>query len=529
MGQLRFSEEREIAMTHDDQVRELFSLLSSGISLPVSSLKTGMDEKTARKYRRAGRMPSELSKDHDWRTREDPFSAVWPKVEQKLAENPGLQAKVLFGWLQGEYPGQFQNGQLRTFQRGVRRWRAMSGPAKEVFFSQVHEPGRLCASDFSHMTSLEVTIDRLPFDHMVYHFVLTYSNWEWVSVCFSESFESLSEGLQGALWALGGIPARHRTDRLSAAVNNLSETREFTTRYRSLMDHYSLECERIQARQAHENGDVESSHRHFKDAVDQALMLRGSRDFASRQAYVSFLEDLLRQRNVGREVRKQSELAALRPLPVRRLESWRVVSVRVGVGSTLKVDRNTYSVPSRLIGERVEVRLHVEDLEVWYGGALMERQPRLRGRGQGRINYRHVIGWLVRKPGAFERYRYREDLFPTSRFRMAFDALQTQMPLRAVREYLAILELASLDGESLVDDALRLLLDGVVRLTFQAVAQMVRSRAGVPVVTDVLCDTVCLSSFDTLFDEQETWSDSSQGRAVHIAGPVANVAIASDS
>ncbi len=516
-------------MTLDGQVRKLFSLLSSGISLRLASLKTGMDEKTARKYRKAERMPSDLSARHDWRTRTDPFATVWERVEQQLSEHPGLQAKVLFVWLQGEYPGQFQDGQLRTFQRGVHRWRAMQGPEKEVFFSQVHEPGRLCASDFTHMTSLEVTLTGQRFDHMVFHFVLTYSNWEWANVCFSESFESLSEGLQGAVWALGGVPLRHRTDRLSAAVNNLSETKEFTSRYQSLMDHYGLEKERIQARQAHENGDVESSHRHFKAAVDQALMLRGSRDFESREGYATFLGDLLRQRNLGRETRLQSERLKLRPLPVRRYESWRRVSVRVGVGSTLKVDRNTYSVPSRLIGELVDVRLCVEDLEVWYGGTLMERLPRLRGRGQEQINYRHVIGWLVRKPGAFERYRYREDLFPTSRFRMAYDVLQEQLPTRAVREYLAIVELAALEGEVLVDDALRILLDGDLKLTAQAVEQFVRSASFVPEVTAVRVDEVDLSCFDQLLEDREVWNGGSQGSERDVVGPVENAAFASVS
>jgi hypothetical protein len=363
----------------------------------------------------------------------------------------------------------------------------------------------------------------------VFHFVLTYSNWEWANVCFSESFESLSEGLQGAAWALGGVPARHRTDRLSAAVNNLSETKEFTSRYQGLMDHYGLEKERIQARQAHENGDVESSHRHFKEAVDQALMLRGSRDFESRAGYAKFLNDLLRQRNLGRETRLQSERVKLRPLPVRRYESWRRVRVRVGVGSTLKVDRNTYSVPSRLIGEFVDVRLCVEELEVWYGGTLMERLPRLRGRGQERINYRHVIGWLVRKPGAFERYRYREDLFPTSRFRMAYDVLQEQVPARAVREYLAIVELAALDGEVLVDDALRILLDGEVEMTAKAVAQFVRSAAVVPEVTAVQVAEVNLSCFDQLLEDREVWSGDSQGSERDVAGPVKNAAFASVS
>ena len=516
-------------MTQDAQVRKLFSLLSAGHSLRLASLKTGMDEKTARKYRKAERMPSELSAHRDWRTRVDPFSTVWESVERQLTENPGLQAKTLFAWLQGEHPGQFQDGQLRTFPRGVHRWRAMKGPEKEVFFSQVHEPGRLCASDFTHMASLEVTLTGLRFDHMVFHFVLTYSNWEWANVCFSESFESLSEGIQGAVWALGGVPIRHRTDRLSAAVNNLSETKEFTLRYQSLMDHYGLEKERIQARQANENGDVESSHRHFKEAVDQALMLRGSRDFESREGYATFLSDLVRQRNLGRETRFQSERVKLRPLPARRFESWRRVSVRVGVGSTVNVERNTYSVPSRLIGEFVEIRLRVEDMEVWYAGTLMERIPRLRGRGQEKINYRHVIGWLVRKPGAFERYRYREDMFPTTRFRMAYDMLQEQLPTRAVREYLAIVELAALDGEVQVDDALRILMDGDVKLTAKAVELFVRSASFVPEVTAVRVDDVNLSSFDQLLEDREVWSGDSQGSERDVIGPVANIAFASVS
>jgi hypothetical protein len=188
------------------------------------------------------------------------------------------------GWLLQKYPGQFAEGQLRTLQRRLKAWRATQGPAKEVFFSQVHPPGRLGASDFTHMTSLGVTIAGQTFEHLVYHFVLTYSNWETATVCFAESFESLSEGLQNAWWELGGVPERHRTDRLSAAVNNPSQRHEFTQRYESLLEHYGLVGEKINARQAHENGDVEQSHRRFKEAVEQALLLRGHRDFASRAA-----------------------------------------------------------------------------------------------------------------------------------------------------------------------------------------------------------------------------------------------------
>ena len=488
-----------------------------------------MDEKTARKYRGLGALPSTQKRPRTYRTRKDPLAELWQRAQARLEAEPRLRAMTLFDWLQTEHPGQLTQSHRRTLERRVRQWRATAGLARPVMFSQVHHAGDLAASDFTSMNSLGVTLLGKRFEHLAYHFVLTYSNWEWANVCFSESFESLSEGLQGAVWALGGVPVRHRTDRLSAAVNNLSETKEFTSRYQGLMDHYGLEKERIQARQAHENGDVESSHRHFKEAADQALMLRGSRDFESREGYAKFLMDLLRQRNLGRETRLQSERVKLRPLPVRRYESWRRVRVRVGVGSTLKVDRNTYSVPSRLIGEFVDVRLCVEDLEVWYGGTLLERLPRLRGRGQEQINYRHVIGWLVRKPGAFDRYRYREDLFPTSRFRMTYDALQEQLPTRAVREYLAIVELAALEGEVLVDDALRILLDGDAQLTAKAVEQFVRSTSVVPEVTAVQVTDVDLSCFDQLLEDREVGNGDSQGSERDVAGPVANVAFASVS
>jgi hypothetical protein len=215
-------------MVTDKMVRKLWRLVTAGKGLTVAAARCDMDDKTARKYRRLQRLPSEVARPHDWRTRVDPFAEVWAEVCGMLQEQPGLLVKTIFGDLQRRYPGQFADGQLRSLQRKVRRWRATSGPAKEVFFAQVHEPGRLAASDFTHMNDLGVTIQGQPFEHMVYHFVLTYSNWETATICFSESFESLSEGLQNALWELGGVPARHRTDRMSLAVNNATEQKEFT-------------------------------------------------------------------------------------------------------------------------------------------------------------------------------------------------------------------------------------------------------------------------------------------------------------
>jgi hypothetical protein len=496
----------------DRQVGCLRELLKLGKSLKVAAMRADMDETTARKYRASAKLPSEQEVwPRKWRTREDPFAEVWDEVRELVELSPGLHAKTIFAWLERKYPGRFPEGQLRTLQRRLHQWRATSGPAKEVFFAQTHHPGRLAASDFSHMESLGVTLGGQPFEHMVYHFVLTYSNWETASVCFSESFESLSDGLQQALWELDGVPQRHRTDRMSAAVNNLSDRKEFTKRYQALMEHYGLTMEKINPREAHENGDAEQSHNRFKQAVDQALQLRGSRDFAGRAAYDRFLREVLVQRNSGREQRLAEERAVLRPLPSGRLESYKRARVRVCPGSIIHVERNVYSVHSRLVGERVDVRIYAEHLEVYFAGRVVERIPRLRGRQKHFINYRHVIDWLVRKPGAFENYQYREDLFPTSRFRMAYDAVRESMPSRASREYLKILELAARENESLVDDALRALLDMDQPITAQAVVDWMGRCEPARPVTDVQIDATDLSSFDMLFDHKEVWSGFGDG------------------
>ena len=432
-------------------------------------------------------------------------------MRAQLETSPGLEAKTLFVWLQRKDPGRFEDGQLRTLQRRLRQWRATAGPAKEVFFAQIHQPGRLAASDFTHMGSLGVTLGGQPFDHMVYHFVLTYSNWETVSICFSQSFESLSEGLQQALWELGGVPERHRSDRMSAAVNNLTERKKFTRRYQELTAHYGLTMETINPREAHENGDAEQSHHRFKPAVDQALRLRGSRDFPARPAYERFLREILEQRNSGRQKHLAEERAVLRPLPAGRLESDKRARVRVHPGSLIHVERNIYSVDSRLIGERVDVRLYADHLEIWYAGRVVERHGRLRGKRKHFINYRHVIDWLVRKPGAFENYPYREDLFPTSRFRMAYDALRETTPDRASRAYLQILELAARENEALVDDALRILLAEDQTITAQVVVDWIGRREPARPATEVHVEATELSCFDMLFCHKEVWSGFSDG------------------
>jgi len=442
----------------DAQVKALRRLLQEGASLRQAALKTDMDRKSARKYRAGGPLPSEARRPHTWRTRSDPLAEVWPELLALLETEPSLMAKTLWDWLQQAYPGKYPASVRRTLERRVRQWKAQHGPDKEVFFAQEHPPGRLAASDFTWMNDLQVTLQGVPFEHLVYHFVLTHSNWEHVTVCFSESFASLSTGWQNAVWALGAVPWRHRTDRMTLAVYHDGNPEQFTANYQALMAHYSVTPEATNPARGHENGDAESAHGHFKKAVDQALRLRGSRDFASRAAYEQWLSELVAARNVGRSARTVAELAGMRRLPAARLETLERLRVRVSRLSTIRVKHNTYSVPARLIGEEVEARVGMDQIEVWYAQQVVLRLERLRGQDKHHIDYRHVIGWLVRKPGAFARYVYREDLYPTTTFRRAYDALRVQQPGRADKEYVHLLYLASREGEQPVAQALEELL-----------------------------------------------------------------------
>jgi hypothetical protein len=452
-------------MTQDQQVRRLMSLLMKGMPLSTAAAKAGMSEPTARKFRKLGRMPRELRKPHDWRTRPDPFTEVWPEIEGFLERDAGLQAKTVFEELQRRYPARFCWGQLRTLQRRFRDWRALQGPEKEIFFPQIHAPGEQGQSDFTSMNALGVTIAGVALKHLIYHFVLPYSNWEYASICYSESFESLSDGLQGAVWTLGAVPFAHRTDNLSAATHELIRTRGrgFTARYMELLDHYGMKPSKNNPGNAHENGDAEQAHFRFRDAVDQRMRLLGCRDFATIEEYRNFLGTIAHERNMSRTEKLQEELERMRPLPSRRLDAFREVEVSVARSSVVRILHNSYSVPSRLIGHRLKARIYADSIELSYRGQVVERLERIRGTDNRRIDYRHMVHSLVRKPGAFRRFVYREDMFPSVVFRKAYDALVEKSSKWADLEYLRILHLAATTMESRVEAALeRLIAEGKV-------------------------------------------------------------------
>ena len=416
---------------------------------------------------------------------------------------PGLQAKTVFEELRRLHPDRFRPGQLRTFQRHVSRWRAQYGPEKEIYFQQQHYPGERCQSDFTDMNSLYVTIDGEPLPHLLYHFVLTYSNWEWVTLAYSETFEALVDGLQTSLWELGAVPLQHRTDNLSAATHKLKESRgrDFNERYRAVLDHYRLIPTRNNPGQANENGDVESQNHHFKRALDQRLRLRGSRNFASIADYMKLVRRLARERNISRAPQLNEELAVMRALPARPLPACRESFATVTKWSTVRISRKSYSVPSRLIGEQLKVHLFATHVVLYHHANLVGQFDRLRGDEPHRIDYRHLVHSLLRKPGAFAHYVYREALYPSLAFRRTYDALLAHKVGRSDLEYIRILHLAATTVEAQVEKALDELLQAGTLPSFDAVRIRVAPLQQQP--PEVEIDEPDLSGYDALLPHRE--------------------------
>jgi hypothetical protein len=475
-------------MVKDAQVGVLRRRRMEGKTQEASAAAAGMSVRSARKWGH-GSYPSQRHKPHTWRTRSDPFAEVFEsEVAPLLAEDSQgiLEATTLLAELNRRHPGQFSEGQLRTLQRRVRQWRALNGPGKEVFFPQEHLPGREAAYDFTNCDELGITICGAPFDHLLFELALSFSGWRWPTVALSESYEAMLLGVQEALWELGGVVEVLRSDNLSAATHELPRSggRALTRRYQGLLDHYGLKSTRISPSRAHENGVVEQAHRRTKSILAQMLVLRGSRDFPSVEAYQRWVREMIAcEHNVLLGEKLVEERRHLQELPAVALPAYTTFTVTVRRWSTIRVVNHTYSVPARLIGERVRVHLHHDHLEVYYAGKLVERLPRLRGQRWARIDYHHVIWSLVKKPGAFARYRWREELFPSLVFRRTYDALRSFHGERADAQYVRILHLAAVSGEEVVERTLSELLEGEARFDADRVRHVVRpERPSLPTV-----------------------------------------------
>jgi transposase len=425
-------------------------------SVAMSALKSGMDRKTARKYLNDPQRLSQPRPTRDWRTRVDSLAAIWREAEPRLRAAPELEAKALFEHLLMMGPEQMQETQLRTFQRRVRQWRLEHGPTPEVIFPQRHRPGEVMQVDWTHAKELAISIAGHPLDHLLCQAVLPYSNWQWATRCQSESLLSLRAGLQAALFRLSKVTQLLQIDNSSAATHQISATgkREFNPEFLSLVAHYGLTPRTIHVDCPNENGDVEAHNGHLKRRLEQHLLLRGSRDFASEAAYDQFLEAVLSKANGPRTAQVAEELAVMRELPPTRLCEYDEVECRVCSHSTIRVKRVAYSVPARFIGRRLRARVYEQHLEVYHGSERIAHIPRAPGR-LAVIDYRHVIQALLRKPGAFARYHYREELFPSNTYRRAYDRLvQDHGMVSGELEYLRLLKLTAELGPSAVEGLL---------------------------------------------------------------------------
>ncbi|WP_097109503.1 IS21 family transposase [Hoeflea halophila] len=403
-------------------------------SIEVAAAKASISRATAYRIDNEVRLPSQ-DKPPRGRRRPDPLEHIFDtEVVPRLKAAPGIRAVAVYDEMRRRHP-ELSTGIRRTLERRIRSWRAVHGEAQEVIFRQTHEPGRLGLSDFTDMGSLGVTIASQPLDHLLYHFRLVWSGFEHAHVILGgESFVALAEGLQNALWSLSGSPLYHRSDSLSAAFRNLDADAkaDLTHRYEALCAHYRMTPTRNNKGVAHENGSIESSHGHLKNAIRDALLMRGTRDFGDLVSYRAFIDEIVSRRNAAHGKRIDAERPHLQALPDRRTTDFEEVIVTVSSTGGFVLRKVFYTVPSRLIGHRLRVRLFDERLDVFIGGTHLLTLPRGRARANGKhdqvVNYHHVIHSLRKKPMALLGLVYRDKLFPRAEYRRAFDVLVEQLP-----------------------------------------------------------------------------------------------------
>jgi len=415
----------------------------------IAAAKSGFSTATAYRIEADPRLPSQKKKPRG-RRRPDPLAGIWDSdVVPMLEAAPGLRAVAVFEEILRRHP-EISPGIRRTLERRIRTWRALNGPDQDVIFRQTHEPGRLGLSDFTHMGASGVSIAGEPFKHMLYHFRMVFSGFEHGHVILGgESLVALAEGLQNALWALGGAPEQHRSDSLSAAFRNLDrEAKEdLTRRYQSLMRHYRMTPTRNNRGVAHENGSIESAHGHFKKAVEDALLLRGSRDFTDLNSYRRFIDEIIGRHNARHRKQIELERTKLQSLPKRRTTDYEDAQVTVTSSGGFILRKVFYSVPSRLIGHRLRVHLYDDRLDCFLGSTLLMTLRRGRPRDNGKtghvVDYRHVIHALRRKPMALLNLVYRDQVFPRQAYARAFDmVLEKEGAKRACRVTVELLALA---------------------------------------------------------------------------------------
>lgn len=401
----------------------------NGASQEMAAAKAGVSVRSGRRIETSTQKPR-VNTERDWRTREDPLEAVWETELLPLLENePKLTGTTLLDYLQEQYPEHYDQTILRTLQRRVKQWRALHGPEREVIFRQQAVVAQQGFSDFTHPDN-PVTLQSKPFPHLLYQFRLAYSGWRSVTVVQGgESYAALATGLQRALQQAGGSPVEHRTDSLSAARNNRQNV--WTEAYSEFCQHYQMIPTRNNLGQSHENGVVECANGSLKKRLAQQLLLRGHSDFESIAAYQAFIDgvvDKLNQRNRSRVLEEQ---AALQPLPEFTAAEYQTLHLKVTRSSTIEVRRVVYTVPSRLIGESIQVRLYHDKLVLFVGQqpalTLVRVYPKPGENRARSVNYQHIIRSLASKPQAFRYSQLRDDLLPDDNYRQLWQLADTHL------------------------------------------------------------------------------------------------------
>lgn len=465
----------------------------------LSAAKSGMSVTTARKYLATNKAPSELKKERHWKTRANVFESEWSKIEVMLSKAPGLQAKTILSHLISEKPNVFNDCHERTLQRLLRKWRASNGSNNNVIFNQTIRAGKQSQSDYTSMNELNINIRGDKLEHLLFHFLLPYSRWEFVEISYSESFDSLSKGYENAVWTLGYVAPEHRTDNLSAASKRSGSKRVATDNWQEFMKHHGVVASRNNPGKSNENGSIEKSHDLLKNDIRQQLMLRGSNDFSAIAEYEGFLQKIIARRNGTRSDKLSEEIKLLKPLPEKKYYAPEILELTVTKSSTIRIDQVTYSAPSRLIGYGLRAYIYQGEIKLYYGTQLICKIPKIdKSKANAVINYRHIIAGLMRKPGAFTNYHYRDHLFPTIVFRKLYDKLIKTHPVNGTKQYLQILHLAAVNSESEVEVAISLLMEGKITPTINSIKELLYIKSQEKIVVHV--DQPVAKQYDSLLE-----------------------------
>jgi hypothetical protein len=469
----------------DHQAIALFKEYKNSKNIKMSALKTSMNRKTAAKYIKKSKLPSELVVDRNWRTHVDKLAPIWDEAQSFLERDPDLEATSLFEHLIDLHPDKLQETQLRSFQRKVKEWRIKYGADKEIFFDQLTVPGKMAQVDWLDMNQVQIIIEGVHFKHKLIHFTLNHSNVESATICKSESVVAIKNGIRDFLYNISGkAPQVLQIDNSSAATHRLikdQSKRVFNDEYLEILKYYNIIPQKNNIRKPNENGVVESQNGHLRNKIEQTLKIRGSKSFSSLAEYKTFIDNIITKLNKRREVKFQEELPHMNIIPLSPLPDYQELYVTIRNRSTVNIKNMTYSVPSKLIGSKLKAKIYEDKIDLCSGRNIVYSLPRLFGTRSVSINYRHVINSLIKKPGAFENYKYKEELFPTQNFKNAYERL-IEMNERDHRsanlEYLRILKLAADNMEEDVDTAIAMLISSKeLPLTVETVSNLILDKS----------------------------------------------------